>query len=125
MAVIAAHERDGHERQNGFFSLDGLSNGKGELTVGPDTDVSVEAQENRSTGFSWYIKENTCGARFEMSQDIYTSHPRQQGDEKWGKIHGSAGKRTWIFSTLGEDSNYMKGLPCQVTFIYKRPWLKD
>ena len=96
-----------------------------QLSVGPDTDVTIESQENRSTGFSWYITQNTCGHAFEMSKDVYTPHPVAEGDKKWARVHGAAGKRTWIFSTLGENDDYLRGQTCQVKFVYMRPWLKE
>ena len=79
--IVAAHQKDGHERQKAYFSLDGANNLGVSLTVGPDTDVTVEAQENRSTGFSWYITKNTCDYRFEMTKDVYIPHPYQEGDD--------------------------------------------
>ena len=38
---------------------------------------------------------------------------------------GAPGKRSFVFQTPGPDSNFVRGLPCDIKFSYKRPWLKE
>ena len=35
---------------------------------------------------------------------------------------GQAGVRVFIFGTLPNNANYIRGLPCNVKFTLKRPW---
>ena len=113
------------DRHQAYVDLSGLEDNKGGLEVGSDTDIHVVAQENRSTGYSWAVTKNTCGSKLTVANDSYEAHPAQEGDKAWQARFGSAGKRTWIFQTPGEDSNHIRGLPCELEFQYKRPWEKD
>ena len=33
--------------------------------------------------------------------------------------------RYFTFDTPGENANYIRGLPCDINFLYKRPWIKE
>ena len=99
------------------LDLSGLQDNKGGLTIKANTQVTFKAAENRSTGYQWEVAENTCGAKFVQSTDLYN---KNGNDSKLG----SGGERVWTFDSLTPDANYIRGLPCSLTFIYKRPWLK-
>merc|ERR1719313_1863750 len=38
---------------------------------------------------------------------------------------GRSKRRTFKFTTPGADSNSIQGVPCDLTFTYKRPWLAE
>ncbi len=38
---------------------------------------------------------------------------------------GVQGQRKFVFQTPGENANYIRGLPCEIWFLYKRPWIKE
>ena len=105
-------------------SIDGLKGEKGEYKISSATNLQVEATENRSWGYQWAIEENTCGSKLVQAADKYDAHPAPTDSHR--KLLGAGGgQRTWMFATPGEDSNHMRGLPCEVTFVYKRPWLTE
>ena len=118
-------EKARDERKWAFISLDGLKDNKGDLPLGSDTDLTITAMENRSTGYQWRVTHNTCGSRVSLQNDEYVAHPSQNGDKTWLKTYGSGGKRTWVFSTPGEASNHIRGLPCEIDFEYQRPWILE
>ena len=43
----------------------------------------------------------------------------------WAQSYGAAGRRTLVFSTPPPEANYIRGLPCDVSLVYKRPWLEN
>ena len=53
VAPKVEENRDSHERTQASISLSGLKENKGELSLGADTDLTVTAVENRTTGFQW------------------------------------------------------------------------
>ena len=59
-----------------------------------------------------------------MTLDDYEAHPGRQGDQMWSHAYGSAGRRTFVFSTPPSESNYIRGSPCDIQLVYKRPWLE-
>ena len=63
-AAVAMTGVRAEERAQAYVSLDGLSDNKGNLQVGDSTDVTVTVKENRTTGYSWEITNNTCGSKF-------------------------------------------------------------
>ena len=84
--------------------------------------MRITALENRSTGFSWSL-DNNCFDRLHVVDDKYEAHPGQTGDTEWPLKFGSAGKRTWVLSTPDGSSDYVKGVPCDMDFEYKQPWI--
>ena len=101
-----------------LIDLSGLQDNQGNLEFAASTEITITGNENRSTGYQWEITENTCGAKLEAKSDDY-SKTSNSG------MMGAGGQRTWVFETLGEDANYIRGMPCELTFKYKRPWLAD
>ena len=87
-----------------------------------DKQGTITAVENRSTGYSWAVK-NTCGARFKLEDDAYGYEDLHDGVQNMS--FGRQGRRTFTFSTPGADSNAIQGEPCELTFQYKRPWLPE
>ena len=57
-----------------------------------------------------------------MKTDDYNSHPVASNGMA---MYGAPGKRDYVFSTPGEASNHIRGEECEITFVYKRPWLKE
>ena len=100
------------------IDLSGLQDNKGGYSVGSNTEVTFKAPENRSTGYQWNIASNTCGARFYQASDVYNKNSNSN-------LMGAGGERVWKFNSLTPDANYIRGLPCKLTFTYKRPWEKD
>ena len=105
-------------RPSATVNLSGLTDNKGKLEISSDTQLQVFGNENRSTGYAWAVTSNTCGSKLAEAQDIYENHPAEGMD-------GVGGKRTWFFDTPGQNSNHMRGVPCELTFTYKRPWLSE
>ena len=64
-----------------------------EITIARGTDLNVILQENRSTGYRWFIKSNTCKDKLQLESDLYLSHPADEGDRQWQQRYGWAGKR--------------------------------
>ena len=87
-----------------------------------DKKVTITAVENRSTGYSWSVK-NSCGARFKLDDDAYGYEDLHDGVQNMS--FGRQGRRTLTFATPGSDSNAIQGEPCTLTFLYKRPWLPE
>ena len=99
------------------FDLSGLQDNKGGLTIGSTTEVTFKAIENRSTGYQWEITSNSCGAKFALGTDNYNKDSSNSG------LMGAGGERVWTYNSLTPDANYMRGVPCDLKFVYKRPWL--
>ena len=76
----------------------------------------VQAKSNPTTGYSWSVTDNTCGVRFEEISNEYS---------KINVLLGSGGVTVWTFNSPPESSNYVRGLPCKLTFTYKQPWNTD
>ena len=104
-------------KHHAMLDLSGLTSNLGALEVGANTEITIVGKENRSTGYQWDIVDNNCGAKLYKKSDEYNKAGNAMG-------MGAGGERTWIFETLGEDANYLRGLPCELTFVYKRPWLQ-
>ena len=83
--------------------------------------VTITAGENRSTGYSWALT-NECGARFKLEDDVYGYEALEDGVQNMA--FGRSGRRTWTFSTPDETANVLQGVPCDLAFTYKRPWLQ-
>ena len=98
------------------------------LQVTSNTVITVEATENRSTGYAWEIINNDCGGKVTLESDDYAAHAylESEGHATHGRrLMGEPGRRQFVFTTPGESSNHIRGLPCEVTFAYKRPWLDE
>ena len=100
------------------FSLMDLTDNKGNLTLGSDSEITVSAEENRSTGYAWEIFENTCDIKLKETAEMFT----KSGHVVVGA--GAPSQRIWTFKTLPGAANYVRGETCEVVFVYKRPWLK-
>ena len=98
-------------------NLSALTENQGSLTVSANTEITVIGKENRSTGYQWQVMENTCGAKLVQKTDEYLKNANSG-------MMGAGGMRQWTFQSLPENANYIRGLPCTVTFAYKRPWLE-
>ena len=59
--------------------------------------------------------------------DSYDKHPQvDEADSTRGRrLMGAPGQRVWIFATPEANSNHIRGLACDVEFVYRRPWEKD
>ena len=104
-------------------NISGLTEGKGSLQISSATQLMVFGKENRTTGYAWEVTSNTCGSKLVQSRDSYDTHA--DGVFTQDGSMGVGGLRTWWFDTPGEESNHMRGVPCEITFVYKRPWLKE
>ena len=104
------------DKHHAFIDLNGLTDNQGALAVAPNTEITVRANENPSTGYKWAMT-NSCGAKLALKSDDFSKSAN-------GGL-GAGGERVWVFETLGADANYIRGLPCDVSFSYKRPWLKE
>ena len=124
--VSSVYVVDEHETPIQYASLDtidGLTS-KGEYKISSVTRLQVEATENRSWGYQWAVEKNTCGSKLIEADDLYEAHPAPS-DSHRNLVGAGGGRRTWKFDTPGEASNHIRGLPCELTFVYKRPWLKE
>ena len=92
------------ENANGLYQYDGK--------IGSDELVEFTAEENPTTGYSYMVDSQNCGARFLQTDTTFTK----------GQGIGAPGKRTWTFKTPSEEENYIRGLPCDVKFYYQRSW---
>ena len=106
------------DKHHAMLNLNALTDNKGGLVVGSNTEITITGKENRSTGYSWEVVGNTCGAKVSQKNDEYN----KSGNSG---MMGAGGERVWMFETLGEDANFIRGMPCELTFVYKRPWLKE
>ena len=61
--------------------------------------MTVVLQENRSTGYQWFVRSNSCGSNVDLMSDMYMSHPALEGDKDWAKRYGYSGERTMRFKT--------------------------
>ena len=107
---------EGSDKSQMTFSLMNLTENKGNITLGANSELLVTADENRSTGYSWEVFENTCLDKLKETADGY--HKGHLSVEA-----GAGGVRQWTFDTLPESANYVRGETCEVVFVYKRPWL--
>ena len=106
------------DTHHAMLNLNGLTDNQGGLQVTANTEITITGNENRSTGYQWEITDNSCGAKLSQLSDDYNK-------EANSGMMGAGGERVWKFQTLGEDANYIRGRPCDLTFVYKRPWLKE
>ena len=104
-------------------NISGLTDNRGKLEISSSTQLQVFGKENRTTGYAWEVTKNTCGSKLVQSRDEYGVHPDGVATAE-GNM-GVGGLRTWWFDTPGENSNHMRGVPCELTFVYKRPWLSE
>ena len=82
--------------------------------------ITITAIENRSWGYAWDIK-NECDARFRLVDDSYGyEHANGESEQQ---LLGRRGRRTLVFETAPTLSNALQGVPCEMTFTNKRPWL--
>ena len=79
-----------------------------------DSNVLVEMSENASTGYVWTLGSNSCGVRFDETSSNYI--------EADSTLMGAAGEKQFMFSTPSADSNYIRDLPCNVTFSFGNYW---
>ena len=86
------------------------------------TKITITAIENRSWGYAWDIK-NECGNRFQLVDDSY-GYEHANGETEQLAL-GRRGRRTLIFETASANTNAVQGLPCEMTFTNKRPWLEE
>ena len=84
-------------------------------SVGDDSTVEIHAKEQGGTGYIWMVAHSDCGARFEaVDNQLESYHGRN--------LVGGSKTRIFTFKTPGADSNHIRGLPCDVEFVYTRPW---
>ena len=72
----------------------------------------ISAKSLPSAGYTWEVTNNECGARFEMVDESFTP----QTD-----LEGAPGTQVWTYTSPPPSSNYVRNLPCQLTFEYKGP----
>ena len=75
-------------------------------------------QENRSTGYMWFVSNNSCDKRVQLRDDKYMSHPE---NSNWVKRYGWTGERI-IDYEAPEGGLNTETSDCQIEYIYRRPW---
>ena len=98
--------------------LEAIGREQGPVEVSSTQDLRVVTSETPSTGYSWTILKNDCGARLKFKEHVYG----KTGDEKFDQLYGVGKVHTFVFETPGPDSNHIRGLPCDVEFASVRPW---
>ena len=103
------------------LNLDDLTVGNGELNVGTDHQIVINATENRSTAYEWEIVTDTCESSIKTVFDDYEAGPQFNDLQD---LIGAAGKRTWIFQTPTKEmvGDSLHGKNCFIKFVNHRPW---
>lgn len=84
--------------------------GNGEIVV-------TVADRSASTGYKWSLVNNDCGVKFTLVDEGFEAYH--------GNLIGAPSKKTWTFNTPPQESNYVRGDPCDVTFSLARSWEAD
>ena len=86
---------------------------------GNNSNIAIKVSENPTTGYTWSVDTTACGARLSQLKSQYV---RDSSDEI---SLGVGGTHQWIFKTPDPAENYVRGLPCDITFSLARPWEKQ
>ena len=86
---------------------------------GNNSNISVKVSENPTTGYTWTVDTSACGSRLTEVKSQYTRATTNDLEM------GIGGKKEWIFKTPDPAENYVRGLPCDLTFNLARPWEKQ
>ena len=86
---------------------------------GNNSNYEFTLSENPTTGYTWTADTSKCGARLTEVKSEYLR------DANGAEQMGVGGSHHWIFKTPDPAENYVRGLPCDITFNLARPWEKQ
>ena len=86
---------------------------------GNNSNIAIKVSENPTTGYTWSVDTTECGARLTSVQSQYVRNSNGANNL------GVGGTHQWVFKTPDPAENYVKGLPCDLTFSLARPWEKQ